>query len=327
MMNDLNTWNIWITGASGFIGSALLHKILKENVPFQKVYATDIRPISEEFLHPRIEFIKCDVRDDGLSSLMKKYDITHVIHLAAIVTPSNKSNREFEFSVDVLGTRNILKSCIDNKISQIITTSSGAAYGSYANMPAWLKESDPIRGNQEFAYSYHKRLVEEDLKTYRENYPELKQLILRPGTILGKRVKNQITDLFKKPFVLGIQGSDSPFVFIWDEDVVEIIFQGLAIGKEGIFNLAGDGAVTLKEIARILKRPYIPLPPKLLEVALKYLKKWGLTQYGPEQINLIRYRPVLDNQNLKQNFLFMPRYSSKECFLHYLEEGSGIFHR
>ncbi|MDH4468855.1 MAG: NAD-dependent epimerase/dehydratase family protein [Bacteriovoracaceae bacterium] len=316
---ETKNWNVWITGASGFIGSTLLRKIINEKVPFQKVYATDVRSLAPEFQHPKIEFIKCDVRDESLSTLMKKYDITHVIHLASIVTPSKKSNREFEFSVDVLGTRNILKSCIDNKVSQIITTSSGAAYGYYADLPPWIKESDPIRGNQEFPYSYHKRLVEEDLKTYRENYPELKQLILRPGTILGKRVNNQITDLFKKPVVLGIKGSDSPFVFIWDEDVVEIIFQGLIKSKEGIFNLAGDGAVSLKEIARILKRPYIPLPPKILEVALKYLKKWGLTQYGPEQLNFLRYRPVLDNKNLKHQFHFSPRYTSKECFLHYLE--------
>ncbi|NDC40925.1 MAG: NAD-dependent epimerase/dehydratase family protein [Chitinophagia bacterium] len=70
--------NVWITGASGFIGSSLLRKIIQEKVPFQKVYATDVRSLASEFQHPKIEFIKCDVRDEGLSSLMKKYDIEQI---------------------------------------------------------------------------------------------------------------------------------------------------------------------------------------------------------------------------------------------------------
>ena len=46
------------------------------------------------------------------------------------------------------------------------------------------------------------------------------QVVLRIGTILGETVHNQITALFEKPRLLAIAGSDSPFVFIWDQDVV-----------------------------------------------------------------------------------------------------------
>jgi UDP-glucose 4-epimerase len=314
--------NVLITGASGFIGSSLVEKLMNLDMPFDLVLATDVRPMRSQVHHQRFIFQTLDVRDEGLSNLIKKHAITHVVHLASIVTPPKNSNRDFEFSVDVLGTRNVLKSCVENNVRQVITTSSGAAYGYYADSPAWLKESDTIRGNQEFPYSYHKRLVEEDMKTYRDQYPELKQLILRPGTILGKHVNNQITDLFKKPVVMGIQGAASPFVFIWDEDVVEIIYQGLLHEKSGIYNLAGDGAVTLKEIASILKRPYLSIPSMVLKSALKWLKSFGLTQYGPEQINFLRYRPVLDNHKLKAEFPFRPRYTSKECFLTYLQKAN-----
>ncbi|MEZ5024266.1 MAG: hypothetical protein R2728_13575 [Chitinophagales bacterium] len=40
---------------------------------------------------------------------------------------------------------------------KFIVTSSGAAYGYYADNAEWLKEEDPIRGNQEFPY----KLVQE----------------------------------------------------------------------------------------------------------------------------------------------------------------------
>jgi UDP-glucose 4-epimerase len=184
----------------------------------------------------------------------------------------------------------------------------------------WLKETDPLRGNPEYAYSDHKRLVEEMLQDYKTRYPNLKQLILRPGAVLGKSVKNQITALFEKPFVLGIKGSSSPFTFIWDQDVVDIILQGILSNVEGAFNLAGDGALTLKEIASLMKKPYIEISPKILKNALKILKKFNLTQYGPEQIIFLQYRPVMSNEKLKKEFPYIPKMTSKEVFLYYLKE-------
>ncbi len=65
---------------------------------------------------------------------------------------------------------------------QIIVTSSGAAYGYHADNPEWLTEDDPVRGNEAFAYSHHKRLVEEMLAVCRTQHPELRQVVLRVGT-------------------------------------------------------------------------------------------------------------------------------------------------
>jgi hypothetical protein len=203
-------------------------------------------------------------------------------------------------------------------VKQIIVTSSGAAYGYHKNLPEWIPEEEPVVGNEVFAYSWHKKCVEEMMASYRETHPELKQLILRPGTILGDLMKNQITDLFEKPAVIGITGSDSPFVFIWDQDVAEIIYQGMIHDKTGIFNLAGDGKVTNKELAKILKKPLVKIPANLLGTALGVLKKFNLTQYGPDQIDFLRYRPVLDNKKLKTDFGFRPTYSSREVLLRYL---------
>ena len=163
------------------------------------------------------------------------------------------------------------------------------------------------------------------LAAARVKHPELRQLILRPGTILGKRVNNQITDMFKKKSVMGISGSDSRFVFIWDQDVVSIIAKGLEKGCSGIFNLAGDGALSLREIAGVLQKPYRPLPAGLLQFALRVLKPLGLTQYGPEQLDFLRYRPVLANRRLKEEFGYIPRYTSREAFIAFLD-AQGVKH-
>jgi len=44
--------------------------------------------------------------------------------------------------------------------------------------------------------------------------------------------------------ILGVAGSDTPFVFIWDEDVVACLERGIHEDRSGIYNLAGDGVIS-----------------------------------------------------------------------------------
>jgi len=162
------------------------------------------------------------------------------------------------------------------------------------------------------------------LAQYRLDHPELEQLIFRPGTILGANTNNQITNLFDQPRITGLKGVDSPFVIIWDQDVVGVILQGIFKGGSGIYNLAGDGVLTMPEMARMLGKPYRPLPIWLVTTGLWIGKKLGLTQYGPEQVGFLRYRPVLANRRLKEEFGYMPKKTSKEVFEYYLESRSNV---
>jgi UDP-glucose 4-epimerase len=312
---------ILITGAGGYIGSELVNRLLAEGAT--RIIATDIRPFNKVDTEI-IRYMKLDIRDKDLVNILNQEKINSIVHLASIVTPGKEANREFEYSVDVLGTQNILDCALASQVEQIILTSSGAAYGYYADNPEWLDENDRIRGNDEFAYSCHKRLVEEMLLKYRQDHPKLKQLIFRPGTVLGKNVNNQITNLFKKPVIMGIKGAATPFVFIWDQDVVECLLKGIRDNSQGIYNLAGDGYLTMKQIASILRKPYVEIPESVLKGALFGLKKVHLTQYGPEQIIFLKFRPVLSNQRLKAEFKYTPQKTSKETFMYYLSEGQSI---
>jgi UDP-glucose 4-epimerase len=307
-----------ITGAAGAIGLQVLKRLLADNFKNMEVVASDVRPLPTFLRHEKLQFLKLDIRAPEASELIKTGNFHGIIHLASIVSPGKHSNREFEYSVDVIGTKNVLEACRAGGVKHFIVTSSGAAYGYHKDLPEWISEDEPVRGNQVFAYSWHKKLVEDMLSDYRSTHPELKQLILRPGTVLGDMMKNQITDLFEKPVVLGVSGSDSPFVFIWDQDVAEIIYQGMLQGKTGIYNLAGDGKVTNVELAKILKKPLVKIPTTVLKTALAILKKFQLTQYGPDQIDFLKYRPVLDNKRLKTVFGFTPRFSSVEVLKRYL---------
>jgi UDP-glucose 4-epimerase len=217
----------------------------------------------------------------------------------------------------VLGTKNVLEACVAAGAGKVVVTSSGAAYGYHADNPEWLTEDDPVRGNEAFAYSHHKRLVEEMLADYRRDHPRLKQVVFRVGTILGETTRNQITALFDRPRLIALRGSKSPFVFIWDRDVVGAIEHAIFSGKEGIYNVAGDGALSIQQIAARLGKRCLTIPPGLLRAALAVAHPLGLSRYGPEQVEFLRYRPVLDNRRLKEQFGYVPKMTSAEVFEFY----------
>ncbi len=293
---------VLVTGAEGYVGRRLVEAlgdelVRGESARLEEVIATDVRPAERAV--PGVIHETLDVRSPELPALLSKHRVDAVVHLATIVTPSRPLPREVQYDVDVRGTENVLAACVSAGVRQLVVTSSGAAYGYHADSPPLLREDAPLRGNEAFAYAHHKRLVEEHLARAREEHPELGQLVYRPGTILGPGASNQITDIFTKPVVVGLRESETPFVFVADEDVVTAIARGVAEGWTGIYNLAGEGVMTLREIAHRLRKPFVGLPEAALRRGISALRALDATQYGPEQTAFLAHRPVLSAQKLR----------------------------
>ena len=314
---------VLVTGGAGFLGSHVVAALVGRP-GIELVVSGDVRRPE----HPieGVVYDDCDVtRSAGLQPLLERHGIDVVVHLAAIVNPGR--DHELEYRVDVDGSRNVLDACLAAGVRRIVVSSSGAAYGYHPDNPEWLREGDPVRGNDEFAYSRHKRLVEEMLAEARESHPELEQVVFRIGTILGPTVHNQITALWDGPAILAIAGSDSPFVFVWVDDVAAAMARAATDGPAGIYNVAGDGRVTIRQLAARLGKPRITIPAGLLAVGLRVGRALRLTVHGPEQVGFLRYRPVLANDALTQDFGFTPSMTSAEAFEAYLATHPGVSRR
>jgi len=302
---------VYVTGGNGFLGSSVVAGLAASD-DTELVVSGDVRdPVRTV---SGVVYERADITQSrDLEEQFRKHRIDTVVHLAAIMNPGPHITREQEYAVDVGGTRNVVDACLATGVKRLVVSSSGAAYGYHADNPEWITETDAIRGNPEFAYSDHKRIVEGLLAEARELHPELEQVVFRIGTILGATVDNQITALFERRRVLAVAGSASPFVFIWDADVVGCMLRAATDGPAGIYNVAGDGAVDVHELASVLGKKLVTVPAWLLKAALALAKPLRLTRYGPEQVGFLRYRPVLSNARLKDEFGYTPEKSSRQA--------------
>jgi len=305
---------VLVTGAAGFIGRGLVAALAAEPTA-QPVTAFDLRDVPAADRLPGVRYIAGDIRDVALTAHLLQHRPRCVVHLASVVAAGGDEQRDYE--IDVKGTENVLRACQAAGVQHLVVTSSGAAYGYHADNPVPLRETDSLRGNGDFAYARHKRMVEELLAGWRDRHPALQQTVFRPCTVLGPGTANQITAMFRRPLVLGLTGTATPFSLIADSDVIAALCRAACGGPAGVFNLAGDGTLSLRQIAQKLGKPYLAIPPALLKAALWLLNLLGVTQLGPQHVKFIQYRPVLDNALLKSGFGYTPQLDATAVFERY----------
>jgi len=305
---------VLVTGAAGDIGSRLSLALSQRNDV--ELYTTALEPLEAINSFHQV----FDVRDEAFLDWVEQIKPDVVVHLASIVKLPAAMSIEDAHDIDVKSTEKLLQTCVNMDVKKFIVTSSGAAYGYWKDNPEWLTEDMPVRGNADYFYSDHKRQVEETLARYRKEYPQLQQVILRPGTVLGPNFENPITNMFEKNIISGIQGSDSPFVIIWVDDLVNYLIESCVTDIQGVFNVAGDGTLSLQGIATRLNKPFLAIPAILIKAVLACLKPIGLSQYGPEQVKFVQFRPVLSNEKIKKQFEYQPQKTTVQAFEAFLEQ-------
>ncbi len=299
---------VLVTGAAGRIGRKVCDSLRAAG---REVVGLDIATPG-----PGDPWQRMDIRDPALSAVVIDRSVSAVVHLAAVVgTPDGMTDADVA-DIEIGGTRNLLAACEAGGVATLVVSSSGAAYGYHADNPALLTEDDPVRGNPEFPYADHKREIEVLLAAAQERLPGLRQVILRLCTVLGPGLRSPVTALFERRVVLGLSDAATPFCFAWDQDVADCVVRAVEPGAQvcGPINVAGDGAMTLREIAAALGRPFLPVPSEVLRRGLGWLKRRGLAPYGPEQVMFIEHRPVLGNHRLKEAFPGLPTRTSHQAF-------------
>ena len=134
-----------ITGAAGFIGSFLCHKLAKEGNKviaidnFSSYYDVELKNNRvKELLEPLdIGVVNLDIVDDAkFDNLVSKSKPDVVINLAAqagVRLPLNETDKYV--NSNLVGFSNVLRSTVNNKVPYFLYASSSSVYGDKAAIP------------------------------------------------------------------------------------------------------------------------------------------------------------------------------------------------
>lgn len=274
-----------VTGGSGFIGSALVHRLVR-NGHYVRVLDNHLRgvPSRLEDISQNITLVEADIRDaSAVRGACKNID--SVCHLAYLNgTEFFYTKPELVLDIGVKGIVNVIDACINEKVKELIVASSSEVYQNPPAVPTPeevpMTVPDPL--NPRYSYVTGKILSEVMAVNYGRKYFE-RVIIFRPHNVYGPdmgwehvipqfvlRMKKICKETGDKKIKFPIQGTGKEtraFVFI--EDFIEGLMLAIKKGKHlGIYNIGTTEEVTIEDLARqvgkFFKREIDIVPGKLL---------------------------------------------------------------
>jgi len=261
--------NVLLTGASGFVGSHILDRLMLRGIPTRILMRTTS---SRRLIEPHLPAVRvCEgsiAQPESLRAAME--GVTHVIHCAGVVKALRV--REF-YEVNQVGSRHVVEAANAAGVRRLVHVSSLAVAGpGTADRPA--RESDVPRPVSEYGRS---KLAgeQEVVERCRSEF-----VVIRPPAVYGPRDR-EFLRLFKavqSGFLPDVGGGRQQLSLVFIGDLANVIVNCLdhprAAGR--IFFAANPEVRTVREFGGVVagqlgKRPVrLPIPLRVL-----WLLCWG----------------------------------------------------
>jgi nucleoside-diphosphate-sugar epimerase len=332
---------ILVTGASGFIGRALVEKLLGHGFRNVRAFArpsgdvASLEAIANRYrTGVRVEVVRGNLlsREDCISATR---DVTVIYHLAA-----GRGEKSFPdaFMNSVVTTRNLLEaSLLHQCLRRFVNVSSFTVYSNRQKPRGrLLDESCPVEPRPELrheAYCFAKVKQDEIVVEYGKRFG-IPHVIVRPGYVYGpgnEAITGRVgIDTFGVFLHLG--GSNTiPLTYV-DNCADAIVLAGVRPGVGGeVFNVVDDELPTSRQFLRLYKRnvrKFISLyVPHFVSYVLCYLWElysgWSEGQL-PAAFNLRRWhvdwkKTRYSNDKVKMLLGWRPMVPAAEGLRRYFE--------
>lgn len=324
MPTDESSLTVAVTGPTGTFGHGLM-PLLQDEPSVAKVVGIARRsfdPVAEGWT--KMEYRRGDVRDeDALRQAFTGADV--VVHLAfLIIGGENDTTR----SINIEGTLNAFRAAAAAGAKRFVYASSVAAYGFHRDNPVGMTEEWPTRPAEKLFYAQEKAELEELLEAESAKHPELELYLLRPPVVLGPHTVGGKAPLPGPlaPLNKYLQGAirrlplpvpalvpDIPIQFIHEDDVGRALLQCvIAAGPPGAYNIAGEGVLSLLEVAREFNVVPIPISSRAVYGGARLLSRLPLRTAG-EWIEAFSHPAIMDTTRASEQLGWKPQYTGLEA--------------
>jgi len=300
-----------VTGATGFIGSALVRALIKQG---DRVRALDDESRGSRHrlagIDSAIEWIQGDVRD-AATVLEAVTGVDAVCHLAAVNgTEFFYTRPDLVLEVAVKGMINVLDACIAKGVGELFVASSSEVYQTPPEVPtdetAPLSIPDPLNPR----YSYGGGKIISELLTINCGRNKLRRaVIFRPHNVYGKDMgwehvipqfalrMHALCKQSQGPVAFPIQGSgEETRSFLFIDDMIAGLLKVIEKGEHlGIYHIGTEDEITIKELAREVARHF----DREIQIAPGRLQPGGTLRRCPniQKLRALGYAPAV---SLKQ---------------------------
>lgn len=252
-----------VTGGAGFIGSALVRKLLSEDAGAVEVVDNLLtghaRNLDE--VRSRIQFHEVDIRDySALAPLVAGADT--VFHLAAIPSVPRSIHQPVpSHQVNVDGTFNVFHACVEGKVRRVVYAASSSAYGDTEVLP----KVESMAARPLSPYAAQKLMGEYYASTF-HNCFGLDAVSLRFFNVYGERqdptspysgvISKFMTSVIDRsaPTIFGNGEHSRDFTYV--EDVVSLMLKAARAANVGgkVFNAGNGGRYSLNDLWNTLQK-------------------------------------------------------------------------
>ena len=315
IMNLKNVNSVLIIGIAGGLAKITAGLLIKR-YPHLKIVGVDARKTSHLFPSKNIEIHQIPYTRSHFEKLFREYKFDVLIHLGRMGHASAipKFDLAKRLDLNVMGTNRVLELSLKFKIKKVLILSTFHVYGAYSDNPTYIEEEAPLRAD--LLHPELRDVVEMDQLATNwmyKNQGDQETVVLRPCNIVGPQIKNTIGHYLKSPYSFIPIDFNPMFQFIHEFDMANVIIMSLEKIKSGVFNVAPDEVISLKEAKKHTKNPGIKAPLFLVGPALSLLgNPLGLPTY---LVDYLKFSCILDNSKIKKTlgeFSFL-RYKSKDA--------------
>ena len=326
---DLPKKKILVTGASGFVGGALIKEL--KSAGNREVYGI-VRKIEkfESELDPFMKTWAADISDyENLTPLLENLQgIDTVVHTAGLAHRFGATSKEDFRRINVGGTKNICRLAKNIGAAHLVLISSVAVYGDHGDCE--IDESFECR--PEGAYGESKLASEQAARELCEKN-DLRLTILRPATIIGEgdpgNTSRLITIIDKKRFFWVGKGANKKSL-IYKGDVARAILKTIEKSTAecpAAYNLTAT-AISMSEIVGVIsqtlqtKTPRFGVPESMARGCLRMGESLKVgRRLGTLQKNLEKWLSddVFSGRKFSEAFDFEPETSIREALARQVE--------
>jgi UDP-glucose 4-epimerase len=247
-----------ILGGSGFIGSAICDRLLRDRHVLRVFERPRVEPYREFEKYESVDWVTGDFSNThDIRSALKGMDA--VVHLIGTTLPKT-SNEDpiYDVQSNLVGTLQLLEAMRSEGVGKIVFISSGGTvYGNPQTLP--IEELHPT--NPLSSYGITKLAIEKYLQLYKSLHG-LKPVVLRVANPYGERQRIETAQGVVAAFLSRVMRGEP--IEIWGDgsvirdylhvsDVAEAFVRALTYdGPQCVFNIGSGNGISLNELVKTL---------------------------------------------------------------------------